>query len=101
MFKNLSLKILFTLFSLLSFSQDPVKWSTSVKKINDITFQLNTKAEIKDNWRLYSQNLDDGGALPTEFIFEDESIAGDEPAMLLDAISAEFLSSHYCRRFDF
>ena len=74
MFKNLSLKILFTLFSLLSFSQDPVKWSTSVKKINDITFQLNTKAEIQDNWRLYSQNLDDGGALPTEFIFEDNSI---------------------------
>jgi len=74
MFKNLSLKILFTLFSLLSFSQDPVKWSTSVKKINDITFQLNTKAEIEDNWRLYSQNLDDGGALPTEFIFEDKSI---------------------------
>ena len=74
MFKNISLKILFTLFSLLSFSQDPVKWSTSVKKINDITFQLNTKAEIEDNWRLYSQNLDDGGALPTEFIFEDNSI---------------------------
>ena len=74
MFKNLSLKIIFTLFSLLSFSQDPVKWSTSVKKINDITFQLNTKAEIEDNWRLYSQNLDDGGALPTEFIFEDNSI---------------------------
>ena len=74
MFKNLSLKILFTLFSLLSFSQDPVKWSTSVKKINDITFQLNTKAEIEDNWRLYSQKLDDGGALPTEFIFEDNSI---------------------------
>ena len=74
MFKNLSLKILFTLFSLLTFSQDPVKWSTSVKKINDITFQLNTKAEIEDNWRLYSQNLDDGGALPTEFIFEDNSI---------------------------
>ena len=74
MFKNLSIKILFTLFSFLTFSQDPVKWSTSVKKINDITFQLNTKAEIEDNWRLYSQNLDDGGALPTEFIFEDNSI---------------------------
>jgi len=74
MFKNLSIIILFTLFSLLTFSQDPVKWSTSVKKINDITFQLNTKAEIEDNWRLYSQNLDDGGALPTEFIFEDNSI---------------------------
>ena len=74
MFKNLSIIILFTLFSLPTFSQDPVKWSTSVKKINDITFQLNTKAEIEDNWRLYSQNLDDGGALPTEFIFEDNSI---------------------------
>ena len=74
MAENSPEKILFTLFSLLTFSQDPVKWSTSVKKINDITFQLNTKAEIEDNWRLYSQNLDDGGALPTEFIFEDNSI---------------------------
>ena len=74
MFKNLNLKILFILLSLFSFSQDPVKWSTSVKKINDISFQLITKAEIQDNWRLYSQNLDDGGALPTEFVFEDNSI---------------------------
>ena len=35
---------------------------------------LSTTAKIQDNWRLYSQNLEEGGALPTEFVFGDESI---------------------------
>tara|TARA_B100001113_G_C21116978_1_gene625769 strand:+ start:49 stop:1944 length:1896 start_codon:yes stop_codon:yes gene_type:complete len=60
--------------SFFSFSQDPVTWSTSVEKINNNTYKLITEANIQENWRLYSQNLEDGGALPTEFVFEDESI---------------------------
>lgn len=74
MFKNIDLKILFFFICLVSYSQEPVSWSTSVEKINDNNYKLVTTANIQDNWRLYSQNLEDGGALPTEFIFEDESI---------------------------
>ena len=74
MFKNIYLKILFFFISLVSFSQEPVIWSTSVEKIDNYKYKLITSANIQDNWRLYSQNLEDGGALPTEFIFEDESI---------------------------
>ena len=74
MFKNFNLKILFILIPLFCFSQEPIKWLTSVEKKSDNSYVLSTTAKIQDNWRLYSQNLEKGGALPTEFVFEDESI---------------------------
>ena len=74
MFENFNLKILFILIPLFCFSQEPIKWLTSVEKKSDNSYILSTTAKIQDNWRLYSQNLEEGGALPTEFVFEDESI---------------------------
>ena len=74
MFKNFNLKILFILIPLFCFSQEPIKWLTSVEKKSDNSYILSTTAKIQDNWRLYSQNLEEGGALPTEFVFEEESI---------------------------
>ena len=74
MFKNINLKILFILIPLFCLSQEPIKWLTSVEKKSDNSYILYTTAKIQDNWRLYSQNLEEGGALPTEFVFEDESI---------------------------
>ena len=74
MFENINLKILFILIPLFCFSQEPIKWLTSVEKKSDNSYILSTTAKIQDNWRLYSQNLEEGGALPTEFVFEDESI---------------------------
>ncbi|MGB1308981.1 MAG: protein-disulfide reductase DsbD domain-containing protein, partial [Oceanihabitans sp.] len=54
-----------------SFSQsNPVKWSTGVEKISDTEYKLIYKAEIQDKWHLYSQNIPEGGALPTEFEFD-------------------------------
>ena len=74
MFENINLKILFILIPLFCSSQEPIKWLTSVEKKSDNSYILSTTAKIQDNWRLYSQNLEEGGALPTEFVFEDESI---------------------------
>ena len=74
MFENINLKILFILIPLFCFSQEPIKWLTSVEKKSDNSYILYTTAKIQDNWRLYSQNLEEGGALPTEFVFEEESI---------------------------
>ena len=74
MFKNIALKIFFLIISVFSFTQNPVTWSNSVEKISESKFKLKTTAQIEDNWRLYSQNLELGGALPTEFVFDDESI---------------------------
>lgn len=74
MFENINLKILFILIPFFCFSQEPIKWLTSVEKKSDNSYILSTTAKIQDNWRLYSQNLEEGGALPTEFVFEEESI---------------------------
>jgi thiol:disulfide interchange protein DsbD len=57
----------------LGHSQNPVTFETQVTKISENTFELVTKANIQNKWRLYSQNLSSGGAIPTEFIFYNKS----------------------------
>ena len=52
-------------------SQDPVFFQTKVEKINDFDYELIVSTKIEKNWRLYSQFLEDGGAIPTEFLFKD------------------------------
>lgn len=50
---------------------DPVKWSTSVKKISDTEFDLISTASIEKGWHLYSQEVPEDGPLPTAFVFEE------------------------------
>ena len=71
--KNNLLALLFLTLSFLGYSQDPITFETQVKKISENTFELVTTANIQNNWRLYSQNLSSGGAIPTEFIFNNKS----------------------------
>ena len=49
---------------------NPVKWETSVEKISASEFDLVIKASIDEGWHLYSQNVPDGGPIPTTFIFK-------------------------------
>lgn len=57
-----------------SYSQilEPVKWSTEIKKVSEIEYELIIHASIEKNYHLYSQKVpdDDEGPLPTIFIFE-------------------------------
>ncbi len=54
-----------------SFSQiQPVKWSIETEKISDTEYNLIYRASIQKSWHLYSQNLPEGGAIPTEFIYD-------------------------------
>jgi thiol:disulfide interchange protein DsbD len=71
--KNNFLVILFLTLSFLGYSQDPITFETKVKRISENTFELVTTANIQNKWRLYSQNLLSGGAIPTEFIFDNKS----------------------------
>ena len=50
---------------------DPVKWETSVEKVTDTEFDLVVTANIDKGWHLYSQNVPDGGPIPTTFYFKD------------------------------
>ncbi|AUP79299.1 protein-disulfide reductase DsbD domain-containing protein [Flavivirga eckloniae] len=65
--------VLVFLISSMSYSQilDPVKWSTSIKKVSNLEYDVIIKASIKPKYHLYSLKVPKGGPLPTVFIFED------------------------------
>jgi thiol:disulfide interchange protein DsbD len=72
----LKTKFLYFILIILSefvFSQNPVKFETQVNSLGKDKFELVTNATIEKGWRLYSQNLPKGGAIPTEFIFDNSS----------------------------
>ncbi|KQC28696.1 protein-disulfide reductase DsbD family protein [Flagellimonas eckloniae] len=50
---------------------DPVKWSTSVEKVSDNEYDIIATATIDAGWHLYSQNVPEGGPIPTSFSFQD------------------------------
>jgi len=67
-------KLLILLAFILSanaFSQihKPVKWTTSVVAVSGTTYDLVIQATIETSWHLYSQNVPDGGPIPTAFTF--------------------------------
>ena len=69
-------KFLYFILIILSefvFSQNPVIFETQVNSLGEDKFELVTNATIEKGWRLYSQNLPNGGAIPTEFIFDNSS----------------------------
>ncbi|SNR51171.1 protein-disulfide reductase DsbD family protein [Lutibacter flavus] len=76
----LFLTLFITSLSITSQIHDPVKWSTSVKKISDTEFELLVNAAIEENWHLYSQGVPEDGPIPTTFVFEktdDFELVGD------------------------
>ncbi|WP_396601276.1 protein-disulfide reductase DsbD domain-containing protein [Algibacter sp. R77976] len=72
--KHIFFSVLF-LITTSVFSQilEPVKWSTSVKKISNTEYELIATATIDDTWHLYSQNVPEGGPVSTQFSFEGNS----------------------------
>ena len=70
-FKTLSIVILlFMTFSLSAQVISPVKWSFSVNKISKTEAELVFTATIDKGWHLYSQDLPEGGPIPTTFTIE-------------------------------
>ncbi len=49
---------------------EPVKWSTSVKKTSNNEAELILTATMEEGWHLYSQDIPEGGPVPTEFSFK-------------------------------
>ncbi|RXM46909.1 thioredoxin family protein [Flavobacterium sp. YO64] len=69
--KNIFLGSLLLLFSIITQAQiyNPLKWKTSIEKISDTEYELQAKAIIESGWHLYSQEVSDGGPIPTRFAF--------------------------------
>jgi thiol:disulfide interchange protein DsbD len=73
--KFLHISILLLVLTTTSFAQvlQPVKWSNDVKKTGDDTLELVMTATIEMGWYLYSQDIPDGGPIPTSFTFENKN----------------------------
>jgi thiol:disulfide interchange protein len=67
--------LLFFLWTLGVQAQDPVVWTTELKKLSDTEYLLIFQASVEPKWHLYSQSLPEDGPLPTEFVFEEEGTA--------------------------
>ncbi len=74
--KNYLLTLFFTLVGAVSMQAqilEPVDWAFDTKDMGDGTYELHFTAEMDKGWSIYSQNLDDGGPVPTSFEFDEGS----------------------------
>jgi len=85
--------VFFILICKFLIAQNPISFSTNVKKISENDYQLIINADIEDNWRLYSKYLKEGGAIPTEIIFENSKPNEFE-------LSGEIIESKTITKFD-
>lgn len=67
------LGVLFSFLFFVGFGQmlNPVKWSTSHEQISATEFDLVFTAKMDNGWYVYSQYIDEGGPIPTAFIYEE------------------------------
>ena len=52
---------------------DPVQWSFSTESLGNNEYNVIFKADIEAGWHVYSQNIADGGPIPTAFYFAEAS----------------------------
>ena len=65
---NFLILLIVNLFSVQAQISDPVKWSTSVNKVDETNYEVVFKANIDEGWHIYSQFIDgDDGPIPSEF----------------------------------
>jgi thiol:disulfide interchange protein len=71
--KPASLMIAFMALSLSLAAQvlEPVQWSFSAKRISATQAEVTFTATIEKGWYLYSQNIPEGGPVPTSFNFDE------------------------------
>ena len=65
-----TLCVVFLFVNTLSAQLQPVKWTAHAEKISDTEYNIIYQAEIEEHWHLYSQELAEGGAIPTEFVYD-------------------------------
>lgn len=63
--------ILFAAMSMQAQIFEPVDWSFDSKDNGDGTFELVMTASLDKGWYIYSQDLEDGGPIPTSFEFDE------------------------------
>ncbi|UGU14732.1 thioredoxin family protein [Sinomicrobium kalidii] len=70
---------------------EPVRWQARAEKLSETEYNLIFNASIEPHWHLYSQNLPEGGALPTVFTFEN---AGEDFELVGETKESEPVTEH-------
>ena len=89
--KSILFLILLTGFFAQAQIHDPVDWNTEVEKVSESEYRLIFTAFIEDKWHLYSQELPEGGALPTVFIYEN---SGNKYELIGDTEESESVTEY-------
>ncbi len=67
--------ILFSLIGFCVFAQEePISWETTFIRHSESQIEIKFEAQILENWHLYGVDLPEDGPIPTEFIFEIDSL---------------------------
>jgi hypothetical protein len=69
-FSLLVVAVLITITGAVAQIHNPVKWTVAQKKLNSKEGVVFIKATIQSGWNIYSQNVADGGPIPTSFTFK-------------------------------
>jgi len=79
--KRIVCLVMLSLFATVAFSQSPVSWNYTQKKIGDKMYEVHLTATIEQGWHIYSQHQSkDAIALPTSVKFNNNplvSLKGD------------------------
>lgn len=51
--------------------ENPVSWTFAAEHVQGTKYVVTFTAEIKKDWVLYSQHIEDGGPIPTGFFFDE------------------------------
>lgn len=55
---------------------DPIHWKVSAKALTDSTTDVILTATVDETWHLYTQDIPDGGPVPTAFDYKDSRLIG-------------------------
>ena len=67
---------------------EPIHWKVSAKALTDSTTDVIMTATIDEGWHLYTQDIPDGGPVPTQFSY------GELPLIGLTTTSAKVYSAY-------
>jgi len=55
---------------------EPIHWKVSTKALSDSTTDVVLTATVDEGWHLYTQDIPDGGPVPTQFAYGDSKLVG-------------------------
>ena len=92
---------LFCLIAFSCYSQEPVKWDFAVSDIKNGELKLTIRADIDENWRLYSPKVYDDGPLATEVNFFSDTLSIRKKGFLLSSKPLDEFDPYFFKNISF